>query len=211
MPTISKTTLQKHKIKPLKRKCLIKQLMWQKDDYHPTLWTLLQGVLKGANYFDCYELLSIIAVTLLCCNYLPLLQLSLSDHLLKNKKIDNYNMIQLKCEIKFQNITIHYIKRQINTNRVYLPWTIYFLYLHTFFKYVLISKSCQASLKHPQHHEEISSKLLSKQTNINKNGPNPKRFTSTYGSSSSSRRFSHLILNFLTFIFKFNPPTYLLK
>jgi hypothetical protein len=36
MPTISITTLQKHKVKPLKKKSLIKQLMWQKDSYHPT-------------------------------------------------------------------------------------------------------------------------------------------------------------------------------
>jgi hypothetical protein len=67
----------------------------------------LQGVLKGANYFDCHELLSIIVVTLLCCNYLPLLQLSFSDHLLKRKKIDNYNMIQLKCENKIPKHNNH--------------------------------------------------------------------------------------------------------
>jgi hypothetical protein len=76
--------------------------------------------------------LSIIVVTLLCCNYLPLLQLSLSDHLLKNKKIDNYNMIQLKCEIKFQNITNHYIKRKIKTKieSTFLGPYIFCIYTH---------------------------------------------------------------------------------
>ncbi len=114
-------------------------------------------------------------------------------------------MIQLICEIKFQSITIMYMKRKRkNTNRVYLPWNIYFLCLHTLFKYILISKSCQTSLNSP-HNITRKSPPSSSSTNINKNGPNPKRFTSTCGSSSSSRRFSHLNFRFSDLYLQIQP------